>query len=80
LILLIDIINTDTSLTTIFGILTAFASSEILLIIHMAEEGITKGILKQNFVNDQWEDALVHKRVIDSHLSNSLFLSNIYNI
>jgi hypothetical protein len=46
----------------------------------MAEEVITKGILKQNFINDQWEEALVHKRVIASHLSSNLFLSNIYNI
>jgi hypothetical protein len=66
-----------TALTTIFGILTALASSEILLIIHMAEEVITKGILKQNFINDQWVDALVHRSVIASHLSNNLFLSNI---
>ncbi len=32
------------------------ASSLIELIIHIAEEVITKGILKQNFINDQWDD------------------------
>jgi hypothetical protein len=72
-----DIINTETTLTTILGILTALASSLMELIIHIAEEVITRGILKQNFINDQWEDALVHRRVIASHLSNNLFLSNI---
>jgi hypothetical protein len=76
-----DIINTDTALTTILGILTALASSLIELMIHIAEEVITKGILKQNFINDQWDEALVHRSVIASHLSNNLFLSNIiYNI
>jgi len=48
-----DIINTETALTTILGILTALASSEILLIIHIADEVITRGILKQNLIKDQ---------------------------
>jgi hypothetical protein len=53
-------------------------SSLIEFIINIALEEITRGILKQNFINDQWEEALVHKRVIASHLSSNLFLSNIY--
>ena len=45
-----DIIRTLIAFTTIFGILTSFASSLILLMIHIAELVRTNGILNANFI------------------------------
>jgi len=74
-----DMINTEIALTTILGILTELASVDIELMIHIAEDVITRGIEKQNFINDQYVAALEHRRVSASHLSNNFILSNIYN-
>ena len=48
-----DMINTEIALTTILGILTELASVDIELMIHIAEDVITKGIEKQNFIKLQ---------------------------
>lgn len=53
MLLLRDIISTLIAFTTIFGILTSLASSLILLMIHIADDVSTSGILKANLIIDQ---------------------------